>query len=105
MCSGLLVSRSSVGLGIGKEPNIESRTRSCGRKRKVMPKGNSPVAKFKIGFVQAAVWANDSGFHSVKLSRSYKDGDHIKDTDQLNAADLLNAAKVLERAEAWISDQ
>lgn len=70
-----------------------------------MAKGNAPVHKERIGFVQAAVWKNDSGFYSVKLTRSYKDGDKITDTDQLNAADLLNAAKVLERAEAWISAQ
>jgi len=70
-----------------------------------MAKGNAPDHKCKIGFVQAAIWKNDTGFYSVKLSRSYKDGDTIKDTDQLGAGDLLNAAKVLERAETWIADQ
>lgn len=70
-----------------------------------MAKGNRPDAKFRIGFVSASVWKNDSGFYSVTLQRSYKDGDDIKNTDQLGSADLLNAAKVLERAEAWIADQ
>lgn len=70
-----------------------------------MAKGNAPDAKFRIGFVTAAVWKNDSGFYSVKVSRSYKDGETIKDTDQFGAGDLLNVAKVAERAEAWIADQ
>ena len=70
-----------------------------------MAKGNAPDAKFRIGFVTASVWKNDSGFYNVVLSRSYKENDVIKNTDQLGAADLLNGAKVLERAEAWISAQ
>jgi hypothetical protein len=68
-------------------------------------KGNQPDFKVRIGFVSAAAWKNQSGFYSIKLSRSYKDGDDIKDTDQLGHADLLNGAKCLERIEAMISDQ
>jgi len=70
-----------------------------------MAKGNPPDAKFRIGFVTASVWKNDSGFYSVTLQRSYKEDGEIKNTDQLGAADLLNGAKVLQRAEAWIADQ
>ncbi len=69
-----------------------------------MAKKNAPVQKFRIGFVEAAIWENDS-FYSVTLSKSYKDGDEYKSTDNLNAGDLLNAAKVLMRAEAWIAEQ
>lgn len=78
---------------------------SLREKRGKVAKGNAPVHKERIGFVSAAIWTNDSGFYSIKLSRSYKDGDTIKDTDQLGSADLLNAAKVLQRAEQWIADQ
>ena len=43
-----------------------------------MAKGNPPDAKFRIGFVTASVWKNDSGFYSVTLQRSYKeDGEMI----------------------------
>ena len=68
---------------------------------------NKPAAKFRVGFVTATVWKNDSeggnSFYSTVLSRSYKDGDDWKNTDNLNQGDLLNAAKVLERAEDWIA--
>ncbi len=67
-----------------------------------------PVKRFRIGFVEAAIWKNtkdDRTFHSVKLSRSYKDGDEYQSTDSFSQADLLNASKVLERAEVWISNQ
>jgi hypothetical protein len=69
-----------------------------------MAQGNAPVAKFRVGYVTAAVWQNDKHFNVV-LSKAYKDGDDWKDTDQLGHGDLLNAAKVLERAEGWIADQ
>jgi hypothetical protein len=69
-----------------------------------MAQGNAPVAKFRVGYVTAAVWQNDKHFNVV-LSKAYKDGDEWKDTDQLGHGDLLNAAKVLERAEGWIADQ
>ena len=67
---------------------------------------DKPVKKFRIGFVQAAIWKNDStnsSFYTVTLQRSYKDGDEYKNTDQLGAADLLNAAELLKRAEAHIA--
>lgn len=65
---------------------------------------NKPVQKFRLGFVEAAVWKNDN-FYTVTLSRTYKDGEEYKSTDNLGHGDLLNAARVLTRAEAWISDQ
>ena len=70
-----------------------------------MAKGNKPAAKFKIGWVTATVWANDSGFFNTVLSRSYKDNGDYKETDQMSHGDLPAAIKVLERAEAWIADQ
>ncbi len=70
---------------------------------------NQPAAKFRVGFVTATVWKNDSeggnSFYSTVLSRSYKDGEDWKQTDSLNQGDLLNGAKVLERAEQFISEQ
>ena len=67
---------------------------------------DKPIKKFRIGFVQAAIWRNDgtnSAFYTVTLQRSYKDGDEYKNTEQLGSADLLNAAEVLKRAESYIS--
>jgi len=70
-----------------------------------MPEGNKPLQKFRVGFVSATIWKNESGFYSVKLSKTYKDGDDYKDTDNLGHGDLLNAARVLTRAEDFISRQ
>lgn len=63
-----------------------------------------PAHKFRIGNVTATVWKNGD-YHSVNLSKSYKDGDEWKSTDSLSHGDLLNAAEALKRAEAWISEQ
>jgi len=64
----------------------------------------APVKKFRIGFVECAIWNNDK-FHTVTLSRTYKDGEEYKTTDNLGQGDLLNAAMVLTRAEAWVANQ
>ena len=63
-----------------------------------------PTKKFRIGFVEAAIWDNDD-FYSVTLSRTYKDDGEYKSTDSLGQGDLLNAAKCLARAENWIAEQ
>lgn len=65
-----------------------------------------PVKTFRLGFVKAAIWQNDSGYHNVTIIRSYKDGNgDWKDGGSFGAGDLLNVAKVAERAEQWVSDQ
>ena len=66
---------------------------------------SDPIAKFRLGNVTAAVWKGDTGFYSVTLQKSYKDGDDWKNTDYLSHGDLLNAGKVLERAEHWIAQR
>ncbi len=68
---------------------------------------NQPAAKFRVGFITATVWENESGdktFFTTVLSRSYKDGDDWKQTDNLYHGDLLNGAKALERAEGFIAE-
>lgn len=70
---------------------------------------DKPAKKFRIGFVTATIWKNESAdraFYSVELSRSYKDdkGEYQNGTS-LNHNDLLNAAKVLERCEHWVASQ
>lgn len=69
-----------------------------------MAKGSKrPVQKFKIGYIEAAIWENDGGFYTVVLSRTYKDGDEYRSTDQLAHGDLHNAMMVLKRAEEYLS--
>ena len=69
---------------------------------------NQPAAKFRVGFVTATVWENQSGdntFFTTVVSRSYKDDGEWKQTDNLNHGDLPCAVKALDRAEAWIAEQ
>ncbi|MDQ0316418.1 hypothetical protein [Amorphus orientalis] len=70
---------------------------------------DKPVKKFRIGYVEAAIWENegngDRTFHNVTLQRKYRDGDDVKNTNSFAHADLLNAARLLQKCEAWISDQ
>jgi hypothetical protein len=65
---------------------------------------SQPAAKFRVGYVTATVWKNDSHFNTV-ITKSYKDGDEYKDTDQLGHGDLMNAVRVLQKAEDFISAQ
>lgn len=65
---------------------------------------STPLFKSRIGYVTATVWKNDQ-FYSVKVSRSYRDGEDWKETDNLGHADVLCAIKALERAEAFIASQ
>ena len=62
----------------------------------------SPVRRFRVGNVTAAVWKNDNGY-SVTLQKSYKEDDEWKNTISLFHGDILNAMKVLERAERFIA--
>lgn len=64
-----------------------------------------PVQKFKVGFIETSIWANDNGYYSVVLSRTYKDGDEYRNTDSLSHGDIANAILVLEKAEAWLSSR
>ena len=67
-----------------------------------------PVHTIRFGNISAAIWENEGQkgtFHSVTLTRSYKDGDQWKDTPSMNRDDLLVAAKCLDQAHSWICDQ
>lgn len=65
---------------------------------------NTPVQKFRNGYVTANVWEND-GFYAATVQRSYKDSDEIKNGGNFNHADLWSLARVVARAEAWIAEQ
>ncbi len=69
------------------------------------PTKNQPVKKFFISDVTASIWENEgkSGtFHTVTLTRRYKDGEAFKDTSSLGKYDVLKAIQVLARAKDWI---
>jgi hypothetical protein len=70
---------------------------------------NAPIKRFRIGFVTASVWKNETAdrpFYTVTVQRAYKDekGDY-QNNGNFNHADLLNLSRVVVRAENWIADQ
>ena len=67
-----------------------------------------PVHEVRAGRIRAAIWANPSEkgvWHTVTLSRLYKDGDEWKDSQSFGRDDLLLLAKVIDKAHSWIIDQ
>ena len=68
---------------------------------------SKPVATFKLGRIQAAVWANDGNkgrFYSVTIERRYNDGGW-KSSKTFSRNDLPLVAKVADQAHSWIYDQ
>lgn len=66
-----------------------------------------PAAKFSgSGGLHVAVWKHKSeqGYdrYSVRVERTYKDGDGYQSTDYLRDADLLRVRKLLDDADNWI---
>ena len=68
-----------------------------------------PEKKFKCGPISASIWAEDktveSGvikFHSVNITKTYKDGDEWKHTNSFNTEDLLKVALVANEAYKYI---
>jgi hypothetical protein len=74
--------------------------------KKPRESGKPPVAKLRIGLINAAIWerTSDEGgaFYSVTFERRYKDGDSWKSTHSYNADDLLALAKLADQAHTAI---
>lgn len=65
----------------------------------------NPIKVFSCGPVKAAIWSdsriiNDAlvEVHSIKIDRSYKDGDEWKHTNTFNTEDLPKVAMVATEA-------
>ena len=68
-----------------------------------------PEKKFRCGPISASIWAEDktveSGvikFHSVNITKAYKDGDEWKHTNSFNTEDLPKVALVVNEAYKYI---
>lgn len=66
-----------------------------------------PAASFNgSGGLQVAVWKHKSddgrSQYSVRVDRSYKDGEEFKSTPYLRDNDLLRVQQLLTKADAWI---
>ena len=69
-----------------------------------MAKG--PIKRFAVGNgIRASIWENQSeqtgSWHSVTITRSYRDGTEFKETASFRRDDLLHVAKASEMAFAW----
>jgi hypothetical protein len=68
-----------------------------------------PVHELRLGRIRAAVWENDSvsgPFHSVTLSRLYKDDSgQWADAASFDRDDLPLVAKLADQAHTWIYEQ
>lgn len=67
---------------------------------------NKPIKRFAVGNgIRASIWENPSknngSWHSVTITRTYRDGDEFKDTTSFRRDDLLFVAKASELAFAW----
>lgn len=65
----------------------------------------NPIKVFTCGPVKAAIWSDSRiiddtlvEVHSIKIDRSYKDGDQWKHTDSFNIEDLPKVALVAMEA-------
>ena len=66
-----------------------------------------PAARFTgSGNIQVAVWKHHSeegaDRYSIKIERSYKDGEEYKSTQYLRAGDLLRVQQLMSKADDWI---
>jgi len=71
-----------------------------------MSTNGRPVKEFKLGRIRASIWANEktgqSVWHSVVVSRVYRDGGKWKEANSFGRDDLPIVSKVAELAYAWI---
>lgn len=68
-----------------------------------------PVKTFSCGPIRATIWCNSRimddavvEVHSVRISRSYKDGDEWKNTNTFNTEDLPKVAILAKEAYKFI---
>lgn len=67
---------------------------------------NRPVHEIRLAQIRVSIWCNQGNgnrdWHSVSISRVYRDGDVWKDSTSFRRDDLPLVAKAAEMAYAWI---
>ena len=70
-------------------------------------KAKGPIARFKAGAIQVAVWENDGKdgkqFKTISLDKRYKAGDDWKSTKSFGINDLPKAILALQKAFEFVS--
>ena len=71
-----------------------------------MHRSNRPIHEIKLGRIRASIWLNgnsgEKSWHSVSVTRAYKDGDQWNETTSFNRDDLPIVSKAAEMAYHWI---
>lgn len=72
-----------------------------------MSKTNRPIKTIKAGNVRAAIWANQGNdesrtFHTVTVTRSFKDGDEWRESTSFGRDDLPKLELVTRKAFEFI---
>jgi hypothetical protein len=66
-------------------------------------KANRPVHEVRFGVARAAIWKNASGFHTVSVSRLYKNAEgKWSDSSSFDRDDIPQLLKALDAAYCWI---
>jgi hypothetical protein len=70
---------------------------------------SKPEKKFKCGPISASIWSESKTvdgemvkFHSINITKAYKEGDNWKNTNNFNAEDLPKVALVANEAYKYI---
>jgi len=73
---------------------------------------NKPNKVFQCGSIKAAIWSDSKvknntvvEVHSIKINRSYRDGDEWRHTNSFNVEDLPKVAMVATEAYKFIRVQ
>jgi len=64
-------------------------------------KSKPPVARVKVGFVEAAVWLNEGEkgeYNSITFKKNYKKGENWKETNAFMPNDLEDLIRTAEKA-------
>ena len=70
---------------------------------------NKPEKRIRCGAISASIWVDRKTvegktveYHSISITKSYKDGDDWKHTNNFNTEDLLKVALVATEAYKYI---
>ena len=67
-----------------------------------------PIQTIRRGFVEAAIWKNDTekgSMFNVTFSRTYKDGEELKNSSSFGIGDLYRVARIALLADDFIHRQ
>ena len=74
-----------------------------------MSGNDKPQVTYRAGAISASVWQNKPEgrrpFHTVRVQRSYRDGEDTKYSDSFTLGDLANVQRVLAKAQEYVEGE